>query len=142
MNPSIPLANNIETKIYILPFSEATVKAGFPSPAEDFIENRINIFDKIVRHQASTFLVRAKGDSMQGSSILDGDILVVDKSLSPTNNAIIIAYIDGEFTVKKFFKKENSITLYPTNSNYKPIHITPEDDFLVWGIVTYVIHEC
>ena len=142
MNPSIPLANNIETKIYILPFSEATVKAGFPSPAEDFIENRINIFDKIVRHQASTFLVRAKGDSMQGSSILDGDILVVDKSLSPTNNAIIIAYIDGEFTVKKFFKKENSITLYPTNSNYKPIHITPEDDFLVWGVVTYVIHEC
>jgi DNA polymerase V len=126
---------------YILPFTTSTVKAGFPSPAEDFVENRIDIFDKIVKHPASTFLVRAKGDSMNGSNILDGDILVVDKSLTPKNNSVIIAYIDGEFTVKRFFKKDNSIVLYPSNSEYKPIYITSDNDFLVWGVVTYVIHE-
>jgi DNA polymerase V len=74
--------------------------------------------------------------------IQDGDILIVDKSLEAKNNSVVIAYIDGEFTVKRFVKKKDKVILYPANSNYKPIKITPDNDFLVWGVVTYVLHSC
>jgi DNA polymerase V len=126
----------------LLPLSGSTVSAGFPSPAEDFIEQQLDIFDKVIKHPASTFLVRAKGDSMIDKGIQDGDILVVDKSLNPENNSTVIAYIDGEFTVKRFVKERNEVILYPANSNYEPITVTDENDFLVWGVVTYVLHKC
>jgi DNA polymerase V len=128
-------------KNYLLPLMSSTISAGFPSPADDFIENQVDIFDRIVKHPASTFLVRAKGNSMINRGIQDGDILVVDKSLKPENNSIVIAYIDGEFTVKRFAKEKNSIVLYPANSEYKPIKIDCDNDFLVWGVVTYVLHQ-
>ncbi len=126
---------------YVLPFSQSYVKAGFPSPAQDYIEDRVDIFNRIVRHPTATFLVRAKGDSMEGKGIQDGDILVVDRSLLAKNNSIIVAYIDGEFTVKRFVKSVSKVYLYPANDNYKPIEITKENDFLIWGVVTYVLHE-
>jgi DNA polymerase V len=127
---------------YLLPLSKSTVNAGFPSPAEDFVETNLDISKKIVKNPASTFLVKARGDSMIEKGIHDGDILVVDKSLQPQNNSIVIAYIDGEFTVKRFFKKQNKVFLYPANKNYNPITVTSENDFLVWGVVTYVLHNC
>jgi len=129
-------------KKYTLPFSSSTVHAGFPSPAEDFIEERIDINSKIIKHPASTFLVRVKGNSMVGKNIQDGDILVVDKSIIPFNNSIVIAYIDGEFTVKRFYQEKNRVVLYPANRDYNPISIYPDDNFILWGVVTYVIHEC
>jgi DNA polymerase V len=128
-------------KNYLLPLASSTISAGFPSPADDFIENQVDIFDRIVKHPASTFLVRAKGNSMINKGIQNGDILVVDKSLKPENNSIVIAYIDGEFTVKRFRKEKENIVLYPANRDYKPIKIDSEDNFLVWGVVTYVLHE-
>jgi DNA polymerase V len=79
---------------------------------------------------------------MIDKGIQDGDILVVDKSLNPENNSTVIAYIDGEFTVKRFVKERNEVILYPANSNYEPITVTDENDFLVWGVVTYVLHKC
>jgi len=127
---------------YIIPFSSSTVSAGFPSPAQDSFEERINILDHIIKHPNSTFLVKAKGDSMTEKGIQDGDILIVDKSLTPYNNSIVIAFLDGEFTVKRFYKCANKVTLFPANSNYKPIEICENDDFLIWGVVTYVIHKC
>jgi len=135
---SIP---NRSKEKYVLPFSQSYVKAGFPSPAQDYIEDRVDIFNRIVRHPTATFLVRAKGDSMEGKGIQDGDILVVDRSLLAKNNSIIVAYIDGEFTVKRFVKSVSKVYLYPANDNYKPIEITKENDFLIWGVVTYVLHE-
>ena len=136
---SIP---NTNRERYVVPFSQSFVKAGFPSPAQDYIEDRVDIFNRIVRHPTSTFLVRVHGDSMEGKGIQSGDILVVDKSLLAKNNSIIVAYIDGEFTVKRFFKNSNMVYLYPANDNYKPIEITKENDFQIWGVVTFVIHEC
>lgn len=133
--------NNRSSSKHILTLSNSTVSAGFPSPAQDFLEDRINIFDKIIKHPESTFLVRAKGDSMLEKGVQDGDILVVDKSLPVQNNSIIIAYIDGEFTVKRFYKEKNKVILYPANTNYKPINITADCDFQVWGVVTYVLHK-
>jgi DNA polymerase V len=126
---------------YCIPFVFSTVSAGFPSPAQDYIEDSIDISQKLIKNPSSTFLVRAHGDSMKDSNIQNGDILIVDKSLEVKNNDIVIAYIDGEFTVKRFFKSKNHITLYPANSNYKPIHISSGTDFLIWGVVTYVLHK-
>lgn len=136
---SIP---NTDKRRYTVPFSQSFIKAGFPSPAQDYVEDRVNIFNRIVKHPTSTFLVRVKGDSMEGKGIQSGDILVVDKSLLAKNNSIVVAYIDGEFTVKRFVKSKNIIYLYPANDNYKPIKVTEENDFQIWGIVTFVIHEC
>jgi DNA polymerase V len=127
---------------YLVPLSKSSVNAGFPSPAEDFAETHLDIYKKIVKNPSSTFLVKARGESMIEKGINDGDILVVDKSLEPQNNSIIIAYIDGEFTVKRFFKKKDKIFLFPANKDYNPITVTSKNDFLVWGVVTYVLHQC
>lgn len=127
---------------HLLPLSSSTVNAGFPSPAQDFVECQLDISKKLIKNPASTFLVRAKGNSMIEKGIQDGDILVVDKSLQPNNNSIVIAYIDGEFTVKRFVKKKDKVVLYPANKDYDSITVTSENDFLVWGVVTYVLHSC
>ena len=127
---------------YLTPISSSTVNAGFPSPAEDYIETHLDISKRIIKNPASTFLVKAKGNSMIEKGIHNGDILVVDKSVQASNNSIIVAYIDGEFTVKRFVKQKDKIILYPANDNYEPILVTEENDFLVWGVVTYVLHKC
>ena len=126
----------------LIPLTSSTVNAGFPSPAQDYIECQLDISKKIIKNPSSTFLVRAKGNSMIEKGIQDGDILVVDKSLEAKNNSVVIAYIDGEFTVKRFVKKKDKVILYPANDEYKPIEVTSENDFLVWGVVTYVLHSC
>lgn len=126
----------------LIPLTSSTVNAGFPSPAQDYTECQLDISTKIIKNPSSTFLVRAKGNSMIEKGIQDGDILVVDKSLEAKNNSIVIAYIDGEFTVKRFVKKKDKVILYPANDEYKPIEITSENEFLVWGVVTYVLHSC
>lgn len=117
------------------------VTAGFPSPASDYVEDKLDLNEHIVRHPAATFFVRAAGDSMTGAGIFDGDILVVDRSLKPVNSNIVIAVLDGEFTVKRLKISKGKITLQSENPNYAPIEITPESNFSVWGVVTYVIHK-
>ena len=124
-----------------IPLYLCRVEAGFPSPADDHIEKNINLNQHLVRNPAATFFVRAAGNSMINAGIYEGDILVVDRSLEPHSGKIIIAVLNGELTVKRFHKKGNQITLYPENSEYAPIPITAETDFMVWGIVTSVVHE-
>ena len=119
----------------------SSISAGFPSPAEDHIDVSLNLNDYLVKHPSSTFYIYVKGDSMIGSGIYDGDLMVVDRSLEPESNSIVVAVIDGEFTVKKIHKKNNQIYLLPDNKNYKPIHIKEGMDFQVWGIVTHSIHH-
>lgn len=118
-----------------------SVKAGFPSPAEDFCETKLNIHSHLVAKPETTFFVRASGDSMIGAGILAEDILVVDRSRTPIRGDIIIAFINGEFTVKRFNKKSKEIILEPENPNYPPIILKSEDDFIVWGVVTGVVRK-
>ncbi len=127
-----------ETKIEI-PFVEQGIKAGFPSPAEDFSEVSIDLNVELLKNPASTFFSRVSGDSMQDVGISDGDLLVIDKSLEAKNGKIAVCFIDGEFTLKKIKIEKDFCWLIPANKNYKPIKVTAENDFLVWGIVTYVI---
>jgi len=116
------------------------VKAGFPSPAGDFLNEIIDLNKYVTLHPAATFYARANGVSMEGD-INDGDLLVVDKSITPANGKIAICYIDGEFTVKRIKIDAEGIWLMPTNERFKPILVTESNDLRIWGVVTYVIKQ-
>ncbi len=122
-----------------LPFIADGIKAGFPSPAADFDGTKISLDKVVVKNQEATFYARAKGNSMTGAGIDDGDILVIDRSLEPKNNKIAVCYIDGEFTVKRIKIEKDCIYLIPENIDYNPIKVTEENDLIIWGIVTYVL---
>ena len=121
-------------------FSDA-VQAGFPSPAEDHIDMDLNLNDHLVQNPSATFCVKAIGESMKDAGIQSGDIMIVDKSLEPQNRSIVIAVIDGEFTVKRLLIKAGKLWLQPENSDFKAIEITDDNEFVIWGIVTNVIKK-
>ena len=123
-----------------LPLFLERVSAGFPSPADDYLEDRLDLNHHLVKHPAATFFVRASGDSMLGAGIHPGDILVVDRSLDPANNSVIIAAVNGDLTVKRLVKTGSALLLAPDNERYRPIEIREGMDFEVWGVVTAVIH--
>jgi DNA polymerase V len=124
-----------------LPIYLANVQAGFPSPAEDYLDKTLDLNELLIAHPAATFFVRVAGDSMQNAGIFSGDILVVDRSLEPADNKIIVAIVGSEFTVKRLKIRENRISLVPENPAYPILEMKEESDFQVWGVVTYVIHK-
>ena len=119
------------------------VKAGFPSPAEDMRE-KLDLIKLLVKHRASTFFFRVSGVSMVDAAMDEGDIIIVDRAINPYNNCKAVCYIDGEYTVKRVEMGENKVRLMPANeqnTTYKPIEVTPENEFMIWGVVTYVIKK-
>lgn len=124
-----------------LPLFSCGVSAGFPSPADDYIGRQLDLNDLLIRNPAATFFVRVAGDSMTGVGINDNDILVVDRSLEPSNGKIIIAAVNGELTVKRLVKTDSVCRLVAENPNYSPIEVTEELSCVVWGVVTSVIHQ-
>ncbi len=124
-----------------LPVLSAGISAGFPSPAMDFMDVSIDLNQLMIKHPSATFFGRVQGSSMLDAGISDGDLLVIDRSLSPSNNKIAVCFIDGEFTIKRIQKEVDCCWLLPANEKYKPIKVTNENDFLVWGIVTHVIKK-
>ena len=119
------------------------VKAGFPSPAEN-INERLDLVKLLVKHRASTFFFRVDGVSMIDTGMDEGDIIIVDRCISPYNNCKAVCYIDGEYTVKKVEIGENGVRLMPANEKnpaYRPIEVTPENNFMIWGVVTWVIKK-
>lgn len=127
-----------ETKL-VRPLADQGISAGFPSPAQDFMELSMDLNKELIQHPASTFFGRVKGDSMINAGLSDGDLLIVDKSLNATDGKIAVCYIDGEFTVKRLKVEKDCCWLLPENESYQPIRVTAENDFIVWGIVVYVI---
>lgn len=117
------------------------IHAGFPSPAEDFAEPTLDLNRYVIKNPASTFYARIKGDSMVGANIQDGDIVVIDKSLEPTDGSIAVCFIDGEFTLKRIRIEKGKVWLQPANPDFPAIEVTEENHFVVWGIVTYVIKK-
>lgn len=128
------LENNQE-----LPFYAAGIKAGFPSPAGDFDEAKISLDNVLVKNRGTTFYAKAVGTSMIGAGIDDGDIMVIDRSLEPTDNKIAVCYIDNEFTVKRIKTEKKCVYLMPENAAFHPIKVTEDNELIIWGIVTYVI---
>ena len=124
-----------------LPLFIAKVSAGFPSPVEDDTQQKLNLHDHLVKNPASTFFVRVEGDSMVVAGIRHGDLLVVDRSLTPQDKKIVIAALHGELTVKRVCKKGSDLYLQPENADYQPIKITEEMNLVIWGVVTAVVHS-
>ncbi len=123
-----------------LPLLLSRLPAGFPSPADDYIEERIDLNKKLIKHPEATYLIRVMGDSMEKARIYDGDYLIVDRAIEPENNDIVLAIFDGDFTVKRLIKKIDRWFLVAENPKYPPFEITPEMDFEIWGKVTYIFH--
>lgn len=122
-----------------LPFIDGGIAAGFPSPAQDYIDLKIDLNTELITNPASTFYARVKGTSMKDAGIMDGDILVIDKSLEPKDGDTAICFIDGEFTLKYIKIDKEAIYLVPANEMFHPIKVTEENNFCIWGIVTYSI---
>ena len=122
------------------------IKAGFPSPAQDYVENGIDLNRELVKNPSSTFFGRARGNSMEGAGIFNGDLLIIDKSLEPREGAIAVCFIDGEFTLKRihFEKHEGQVTaiwLQPENEEFSPIKVTQDNQFIIWGIVVHSVRS-
>ena len=143
--------NRIKLQIYSadlstvleLPFADVGIKAGFPSPAQDYLTDSIDLNRDIIKHKESTFYARVDGDSMKDAGIGDGDIVVVDRALDARDGDFVVAFLDKEFTIKQFRmdKSGESAWLVPYNSDYSPIKVTADNDFLIWGVVTFTIKK-
>ncbi len=123
------------------PLFLARITAGFPSPADDFIEGQIDLNTHLIQHPAATFFVRVTGDSMTGAGIFPGDLLIVDRALPPSDGSVIIAVLNGELTLKRLRNLDGRLFLAPDNPAYKPIPIKEAMDFSVWGVVAFNVHK-
>jgi DNA polymerase V len=122
-------------------FVDTGISAGFPSPADDFKEQRLSLDNELVKNKEATFFARVSGQSMIGAGLNDNDLLVIDRSLEPTNNKIAVCFLDGEFTVKRLKVDDDEVWLQPENPDYPIIKITEDNNFVIWGIVTNVIKK-
>lgn len=125
----------------VLPLLEGGVSAGFPSPAADFTDDRINLNQYLIKNISTTFIAVAEGHSMEGAGIGHKDLLIIDKSLEPKSGDIGVCVIDGEFTLKRLQVRTDGIWLMPENEHYPPIRVTEFSNFEVWGIVTFSIQK-
>lgn len=125
----------------VVPLFDYKLPAGFPSPAEAWAEHKLNLHDYLIHKPSATFFVRVDGDSMIGAGIFKGDLLIVDKSLEARNNSIVVAVINNEFTLKRLVKNKSKVFLKPENPHYPIIEITPEMNFLVWGVAIHNVHD-
>lgn len=123
------------------PFFSSTVACGFPSPADDYIDSNLDLNEHLISKPTATFFVKAKGDSMIGAGIHDGDLLIIDRSLTAKSGEIIVAIVSGEFTLKRFVRTPSAVWLYPENQKYKPVQIFEEMEFQVWGVAIHCIHK-
>jgi DNA polymerase V len=139
MNVQAVYTPDLSTR-YKLPVFLGRLPAGFPSPADDYLEGKLDLNRHLIKHPAATFFVRVSGDSMIEAGIHTGDLLVVDRSLEATDGNVIVAALDGELTVKRLSTRDRTVRLLPANKNYQPIEIHGNQTFEIWGVVTNVIH--
>ena len=125
----------------VIPLFNNPVSAGFPSPAESYVERNLNLHDHLVHKPAATFFVRVSGNSMVNIGIYDGDLLVVDRSIEPRNRSIVVAVVNGEFTLKRLIKHNGRIYLRPENDGYTEIAVTGDTQFEVWGVALHNVHD-
>lgn len=139
MKSSIQLFSVSTETAMSLPFVKEGISAGFPSPALDFIDLTIDLNKHLIKHPSATFYGRVKGHSLKDAGIHDNDLLIIDRSITPAHGKIAVCFLNGEFTAKRIKKINNEIWLVPENENYAPIKINEDSEFVVWGVVTYVI---
>jgi len=131
----------LNSKDLQIPLIDGTLSAGFPSIADDFGERALDLHDLLVEHPSATFFVRVEGDSMIDAKIESGDILIVDRSLTARSGRVVVALVSGAFTVKRLIQENGRTLLHAANKRFAPIDVTNDEDFQIWGVVTYVIHK-
>ena len=131
----------ISQESFKIPLYSSAIPAGFPSPADDHIEAMLDLNQHLIHNPSATFMVRAIGDSMIGAGIHSGDILIVDRSITPSTDKIVIAAVDGELTVKRLHLEKRTMQLVSENPKYRTIYVTEQQDTVIWGVVTNVIHS-
>ena len=124
-----------------LPYADGGIQAGFPSPAQDYITETFDLNYELVKHPAATFYGKVKGDSMIEEGIEEGDMLIIDRSLEPVDDDLVVCCVDGEFTLKRIRFEKNRVWLIPSNEMFDPILVTPDHNFIVWGVVTHTIKK-
>jgi DNA polymerase V len=122
-------------------FFDTGISCGIPSPNSDVEQQRISLDKELIKNKEATFFARVSGQSMIGAGLDDNDLLVIDRSIAPTNNKIAVCFLDGEFTVKRLRVENNGVWLQPENPNYQAIQVTSENNFVIWGIVTNVVKK-
>jgi DNA polymerase V len=130
-----------ESSALHLPVYVSKVPAGFPSPADDFVEQKLSLDEHFIRNRAATFIVKVSGDSMLGAGIHPGDHLIVDRSLEVRDRRVVVAALDGELVVKRIRRRSGRLYLESENPGFQPIEVGDASEFSVWGVVTYVIHQ-
>jgi DNA polymerase V len=140
MTVAIPTTSEI-AKQCSFPLFLCHVSAGFPSPADDYIEGPLDLNEHVIKHPSATYFVRASGDSMNGAGIFNGDLLIVDRSLEPIHGRVVIAEVDGQLTVKRVSKLKNYFSLQSENVSYPPIELQEGNEVVIWGVVTHVLHD-
>lgn len=141
MNRKVEIFGIDQSKELKLSFSETLIKAGFPSPAQDYTELKIDLNQELVKNPDSTFFAKVSGESMIEDGVDDGDILVIDRSIYPSDGALAVCAIDGDFTLKRLSIKGKKVVLKPANPAFKEIEITKDNRFTIWGIVRYIIKK-
>lgn len=124
-----------------VPLHSHSISAGFPSPADDYVEDHLDLNELLISNKPATFFLRVKGDSMLNAGIHDGDIIVVDRSLRPAHRSIVVAVVDGELTVKRLHIRGSSAELHAENPKYEPIRLHDEQELIIWGVVTSAVHQ-
>lgn len=132
---------NVNSDGMNMPLLDNKIPAGFPSPAQDYNSDALDLNRELINNPASTYCARVTGDSMIDCGINDGDLLIIDKSIPPTDGKIAVCFLDGEFTVKRLSVRQDGVYLMPANQRYNPIHVNEDSNFQVWGIVTHIIKK-
>lgn len=138
-NQALTLHDN--PSILAVPLYASRISAGFASPADDHLENKLDLNHLLVPRPSATFMLKVEGDSMIGAGIYDGDLLIVDRSETAVNGSIVIAVVHGDLTVKRLKRDASGVWLMPENPKYQPIAIGENSDFMIWGCVTHAIHN-
>lgn len=136
-----PVLTFVKNKGYQLPLYGSKIAAGHPAPTDDHIDQQLDLNEYLIKNPAKTFLVKVSGLSMLDAGIHENDILIVDRSISPTDGKIVVAAVDGQLTVKRIMHKDNKLYLMPENQNFHPIEIKEGNEIHIWGVVTNVIHS-
>jgi len=140
-NSNVEIILPKQGKSQAMPLFSVSVSAGFPSPADDHMSGKLDLNEHLIQHPTATFFVRVNGESMIDASIHDGDLLIVDKALDAKDGDVVLAVLNGEFTVKRLAIKLDTTYLMPENKEFTPIEVTPEMEASIWGVVTNVIHR-
>lgn len=139
--PSLTFVNAARAAFIRIPYFPQGIPAGFPSPADDHLQKALDLHEHLIKHPAATFFAHVQGDSMKDANLNDGDLLVIDRAETPRHRSIVVAVVNGEFTVKRLYKRNGEVRLMPENKAFPVIEVKEEMDVVIWGVVSHIIHK-